>query len=410
MLKENPTIEDCLELLAGLKTGPKMEIISSDYTILSSIARQVFKGIGLTDKQYELCKTKLINSYTDHFLKMNIDITDAVEKTRLPLRVIDRRKFIRLVTIEDRIILDNQVVSDYSKNLQWFCVRFPFSKKIISDIEHCVSDRKTYYHGKGTHVHFFVANEKNVYNVINTFKEKDFIIDEQLLDFYNNIVEIKNNPNNYIPTIDSYQLFNVSKKLQLIAEEEIGPLSEKTLIFYIDRKRRYGIDRIKDVVIGDGLSFQIATRKDVDFLSKPSESELKQLLESIHQLNRYPLLVIVDDKHAEQQVYDTFNIFRHLIAAKEQSVLFRLNNDVGASFNEYVKDKSLNNWVDRNTKIVYISNEKLPKLLVSGEWKPSTALVFGSFPNRYSDAYVSSYCDLIIYRDETMSPFKKILR
>ena len=99
-----------------------------------------------------------------------------------------------------------------------------------------------------------------------------------------------------------------------------------------------------------------------------------------------------------------------MVDTKDQSVLFRLSNEVGASFNEYVKENNLNNWVDKNTKIVYISNEKLPKLLISGEWKPSAALVFGSFPSRYSDAYITSHCDLIIYRDESMSMFKRILR
>ena len=410
MLKENLTIEDCLELLAGLKSSAKMEIISSDYTILSSIARQVHKGVGLTDKQYQLCKTKLIESYTQQFLKMDIDINLAVEKTRLPLRIIDRRKFIRLVTIEDLALLENNVIYEHNKNVQWFCVRFPFSKKLISEIDSCVVDRRTYYHGKGTHAHFFIANERNVFSVIDTFKDKDFVVDDQLTEYYNKILDIKNNPDNYIPTIENCKLLNVSDKVRQIAENELGLLTEETLPFYIDRKRRYGIDRIKDPFNANTLAAQIATRKDVDFLSRPSDSDLNRLIESINQLKRYPLLVIVDDKNAEQQVYETYNVFRHLVDTKDQSVLFRLSNEVGASFNEYVKENNLNNWVDNNTKIVYISNEKLPKLLVSGKWKPSAALVFGSFPSRYSDAYITSHCDLIIYRDESMSMFKRILR
>jgi hypothetical protein len=410
MLKENLTIEDCLELLAGLKTSAKMQIISSDYTILSSIARQVFKGIGLTDKQYSLCKTKLIDSYTAQFLELGIDINIATEKTRLPLRVIDRRKFIRLVTIEDEQFLEDRQLFEYGKNLQWFCIRFPFSKKLISEIDSCITNKRTYYHAKGTHIHYFVANEINVFTVIGTFKENDFDIDKDLFEYYTKIVEVKTNPDNYIPTIENYTLRNVHPRVIKIAEEEIGKLDKETLPFYIDRRRRYGIDRVKTVINSTDLVVQIATRKDVDFLSKPSECDLKRLIESLGRLERYPLLVIVDENHAENQFYDTFNVFRHIVDTKEQSVLFRLSSDLGSSFNAYVKENNLNNWVDKNIKIVYISNEKLPKLLVSGEWKPTAALVFGSFPNRYSDAYIMSYCDLVVYRDESISPFKRIVR
>ena len=56
---------------------------------------------------------------------------------------------------------------------------------------------------------------------------------------------------------------------------------------------------------------------------------------------------------------------------------------------------------------MYISNTKLPKLLVTGSWKPITALAFDSYPLKFIDAYIQSNCDLIVYRDDRMSPFKK---
>ncbi len=408
MLKENPTIEDCLELLAGLRSSTKLQFISSDYTILSSIARQVFKGVGLTDKQYQLCRTKLIATYKEQFNEIGVDIESCADRLRMPIRNIDRRKFIRFVSADDPELLE--LPAEQTKHTQWFCVRFPFSKKLISEIDSCVSDRRTYWHSKGSHTHFFTVNEKNVFNVVDTFKNKDFEIDNTIVDYYNKILEVKNNPDNYIPTIEDCKLFNVSNKVKLIAEREIGELTKSNLLLYVDRKRRYGIDRVKDSINATSLAEQIAVRKQADFLCKPSECELKNLLLALNELSRYPLLVIVDEKNAEEQVYNTFNFFRHVVDAKEQSVLFRLSSDVGSSFNEYVKENNLNNWVDNNTKIVYISNEKLPKLLVSGDWKPTAALIFGTFPNKYSDAYVFSHCDLIVYRDESMSPFKRILR
>ena len=52
------TCEDCLELLIGLHTGPKFDVESPDVNFLGSIARQTFRGIGFTDRQYEAVKEK----------------------------------------------------------------------------------------------------------------------------------------------------------------------------------------------------------------------------------------------------------------------------------------------------------------------------------------------------------------
>ena len=52
------TIEDCLELLTGLKSQATFQIESSDVNFLQSIARQVFKGTALTDRQYDAVKEK----------------------------------------------------------------------------------------------------------------------------------------------------------------------------------------------------------------------------------------------------------------------------------------------------------------------------------------------------------------
>lgn len=54
------TIEDCLEIVAGLKDVPDpITIKKEDATIMFSIAKQVVRGLGLSDKQHALMKTKL---------------------------------------------------------------------------------------------------------------------------------------------------------------------------------------------------------------------------------------------------------------------------------------------------------------------------------------------------------------
>jgi len=101
--------------------------------------------------------------------------------------------------------------------------------------------------------------------------------------------------------------------------------------------------------------------------------------------------------------------YRDIIDPQEQSVLFRLE-DKNAGFNQLVKDRKLNNWVDKSTKIVYISKDKLPKLLVSGEWKPQTAFAFSSSLDRIVNTYIGFNCDLVVWREDSISPFREYSR
>lgn len=405
MLKDILTIEDCIEVISGFHKDIVMEVMSTDYTIMSSIARQVSRGMALTDKQYEVCRSKLITNYKQQFDNIDCDVEQVTENLRQPLRVIDRSKYIRLITEQEKVQMDN--LAKENKDILWFVVRFPFSKKLIVDLESCIVDRKNYFHPKGSHSHYFLVNETNVFEVIEVFKEKEFNIDSELMDFYNRILVIKNSPKDYIPCIVENNAYNVSDKVHAIANKELGPLTNDSLLLYIDRANRYGITKIDHNLKPNTVIEKIVLRSAAQYLSSPLEEDTISLISAVHSLDRYPLLVIIQEPHAETQLHELFNIFRNIVDPKEQSVLFRLSSDTGQSFNQYIKENNLNNWVDNNTKIVYISNTKLPKLLVTGSWKPIAALAFDSYPLKFIDAYIQSNCDLIIYRDDRMSPFKK---
>ena len=68
-----------------------------------------------------------------------------------------------------------------------------------------------------------------------------------------------------------------------------------------------------------------------------------------------------------EQVYEIYDFFRALVPIEQQSVLFRLDNETNRDFNKFVKEKNLNNWVEKYTKIVYINN-KLSKVLLKSNW------------------------------------------
>ena len=392
-------IEDCLEILVGLKLDYKFEINSSDRNILSSIARQVFRKIPLTDRQFNLVSTKLL-SYKDQFDKAGITNFDqALKDLRMPLREIDRSKYISIVSTGD-VFGQDKVFDSYKADWHWIKIRFPFSKKDIVQVDEIAfNNRKEYEHTRGSHEHFFRLTENTVYDVIKRFKDKAYKIDAELLELYEEISNIKQTVEEHIPCIKNNILHNVDENIINIINEQTDDLTQ-----VIDRHRRYGIENF-DVAPDGSLKNLIAYRQDKSVQIKPSADTIDEVVLSLYNLDRFPLLVLLEEANAENQIHQFYHSVKNLIGNEEQSVLFRQEGQT--EFNRFVKSKKLNNWVDKNTKIVYASTNKLPKVLLTAEWNPIATLTYNSGMNRQLATLVSDRCDLVIYYDEHMSPFRR---
>ena len=400
------TIEDLLEILAGLQLAPKMQLESTDATIMQSIARQVFKGTALTDRQYALMKEKLQN-YRDQFTALEYDFDRAVETLRQPLRHIDRSKYIKIV--DTSVVYSNdEVFESYKSNWKWIEVRFPFSKKIIMKINDiATSSYKQYIHHKGSHQHFFKLNEKNTLKILNMFQNTEFEIDKELIDFFNKIDQVYNCRDNHIPKLSNTNILNLNDSALKLAESELGKIQKDNLVKYVDRQRRYGIVECDNINIAGNLTEKISTRPNIEMLFKPEEYRLEDILKSLDDLQRYPLLVILEENNAEEQLYRMHNFYKDFLPNEEQSVLFRLDGNTNSEFNNLVKEYRLNNWVDNTTKIVYINDNKLPKILFKCEWTPMSAITFNSRINRNIDLYIKEHCDMVAYYDNEISPLRR---
>ena len=382
-------LEDCLEHLTGLRESPvKFTIEQTDFTIMNSIARQCFKGMALTDRQSALMQEKLL-PYREQFMNLDWDFDYAVTQLRQPLRSIDRSKYIKCQ--------DNTIV-----------IRFPFNKTDICYIHEFAGTAEGYHHQKGTHVHSFDYTERNVLNLLNRFSVKEFVIDDELLEMYNKIKVINDNPHEHLSGIgDDYNLININPILALTIQKEVGESSAQSFTKLYDRRFRYGFNHVANLgKARNELAHEIALRKDKTYHSIPSIESTDSILSALWELDRFPLLVVLDPIHAEEQLYTFATHYRDILDPHEQSVLFR-SEQKDAGFNQLIKDRKLNNWVDKTTKVVYISKSKLPKLLVKNEWKPSATFSFSSSMDRFVDSYVSFNCDLIVYREEHMSPMRR---
>jgi len=389
-------IEDCLEMLCRLKGDGNFHINENDRALLDSFARQVFRNTALTDRQYALAKEKLA-SYREQFVYNSVEgFDEAVSQLRLPLRHIDRSK---TVTLVDGIETKSGPVDG-----TWIKIRFPFNKKTIVAVEAVAKSlEKNYYHELGTLEHYFLFDEVSTYEIVEEFKDRNFDIDQEILDYYKRVAEVKSNPEDYLPLYKNNELFNISDSLR----QKIGQDTDYDAVKIIDRKRRYGLIT-DDQVSGEDLLATLVNRKDLEVFVNNENVALQDVLSTIWKLDRFPLLIGLNNNNAEDSLYKCYSILRNLVATEEQSVLFRL--DGPADFNEYVKDKKLNNWVNKDTKVVYINSNKLPKILLQQDcdWKPITSLFFNSSSiDRYVDLYANERTDLQIMYDNQMSPLRK---
>lgn len=401
-------IEDLLHIVVD---EPSIEVLQSDTAILKSISQQCKKGIALTDRQLDLIKNKIV-IYADklqNFCPENVNNVILESVTRLPLRVIDREKIITVVSNDD-LHGPGAVYETFKTDWFWIRIKFPFSKKDIVKVESIINDlknRREYYHIRGSHEHYFKFTGLNSFLVFNKFKDSQFVISDQIVEFANKTKHILDNRDNYIQYIKDNKFVNFKNSVQEQILNEIGDIESNKMI-YKDRSKRYNFV-IEDSFTDNSLTSQIVSRESTEFLVDPKKYNMDQIAKSIYDLKRFPLLVVIDQDDSYSQLLEIHQAFNYLVEPSQQSVLFREDSDSNdAELNDYIQKHKLNNWVDKDTKIVYIKKNKLPKVLLKSEFNPITALGKTSMRSTSNvRTYIEFFCDLILYNDSAENNFFK---
>lgn len=369
-------------------------IFSNENTIFSSINRQVKKGSALTERQHLLIKSKILEKQ-EH---LNIDnLEEILSNSSMPFRQLDRSQYVSIVQQDS--------VFDGKPSIK---IKFPFNKKTIVAVENIATKyRSFYHHPKGTHTHYFKLHEPIVLDIVDVFSCKQFIIDPQLTDFATQIRDIKNTPESFIPGVYNYELRNFRESAINLIQNEVGEINKTSLIKLKDRSRRYGISHIECNDPG-GLVGHIAFRKDQDLLIDPEKWSVDYIVEALVKLDRFPLLVLLDEGSELEQISKVYNAFSNVVPSEKQVCLFRVENTNDVyNLNNFIQDQNFNNFLDEQTDIVYISKSKLPKLLLRVDWKPMCVLALSSSrSNNIVSLYIKETCDLIMYRDREHSPFR----
>lgn len=404
MFKLDPTTcEECLSLLTDIeiparsgKKNPDYDFVISknDATILFSIAKQLSKGIAMTDRQYDLVRNKL-SEYKDQFANHGVDVVAISENLMYGIREIDRSHWIKVLTWKDEDVLG---------------IRFPFNKKIINRIEELrkLSPVKDLSFKDNTH--YFPYNAQNIFALVEIAKRFDskFDIQTNILETYNQLKEYDNNREDYIPGVYDNKVKNIPQVAIDKLENDFGKPCDDNILLYYDRRNLYGLHYFNKSQIlqaqqkSSDIVNTIVNRNSSAIIFKKESHTFDRMFEGLCDLQRLPLLIILDDKDCHDSLVQTFNSLRHSVRNEDISVMFR-NDGVDDPFNFYVKENKLNNLVASNTKVVYINSTKLPKPLLKADWIPNCVINYYGKGLGYNKVtqYAQDFDLQIIYDDRS---------
>ena len=389
------TCEDCLSFLVESN-----KMITPDKTILKSINRQLSRKTPMTDRQYALVKQKLL-SYARFYQENKIDIKKYVDELKYPIREIDRSHWLKILDYNGEEILG---------------IRFPFNKKVIDRIEELrkLSSQKVLEYKDCTH--FFALTPQNIFGLVeiaNRFNTK-FVIHKEIIEIYNQLLDYSDNKDSYVPGVYNNEVRNIPDIAVENLENELGKCNHESLPLYYDRRFLYDLSMWNMNDVNESMkkysyvAQDIIQRKHAVHLINRKLTNVNDLFSAIFEIKRLPMLVVLDNDTAHENLFEIHNALKYIIPSNEMTVLFR--KDGNDPFNEYIKDQKLNNLVDKDTKIVYISSNKMPKpllsLIVNKVWKPSSSLSFNG--TKLTMNLVSGFLenmDLRIVYDATASGF-----
>lgn len=380
------TCESLIFFLAGTQplndlAWPNLE--RPDVNLINSFSRQLAKGIGFTDKQYELAKEK-IDNYASVFV--DIDLEDAKNTLAIPLREIDRSRWIKIVNE----LPNNKLYEEHKA--PFIAIRFTFQKKLIDSLDEMKRNlgSSEWSYDKIDKIHHVTYSEKNLYKIVNLFKDKNFELSDQVKEIYESLDNLQ--ADNYVPGVYNFEVKNLPNKGLEMITKELGDASLDNLYLYKDRSLRYGLNYFDKELLEqsftktNNLTKGIANRSSKSLIVNKEYININNLILSLEQLRRLPVVIVLPSSSCQDALVELHQDIRNIIPAQDVSVMFRMDNNTsdGTYTNQYIRKEKINNTLASNTKIVYTLENKVPKPLLTSNFSPMSIVVYNTNSSIYS--------------------------
>lgn len=357
------------------------DIPSRDRKILSSLWRQITSGHFLTENQANL----LVKIFKENLSLLDFNDTKILNLIDTPVWSQSFRKVeqVRKLYISD----------DEEKTIT---IEFSYNKRVKEQLSKITKEIDGFISSVSTKKFNISLTEKNVLIIVKNLKNLNFEIDQKITDFYQEITAILKAKENI------FELSKIeNKKLISNLSEDVGNTDHASTLLLEDRKIRYQYS-ISSKISPSGLAEKLAIRTSPKVFINKKTTELSEIVESLVNLKRLPILFIFSGHESKDSIQDLQNLSASLEKNSINSdigIYFRFDNitDSNKEFNETVNLLNYNSVLSPDTKIVGLANNKLPKFIMKEKWRPNSVI---SFTNNFKNNKTSVYCDnvdLIIY-------------
>lgn len=346
-----------------------LETPKNDLRIMKSLARQLQANKFLTQNQANL----LVKILTENIENITFDKTLLDNPTwSKPYRVIEQVR---------NIFIDGETLG----------IEFNFNKTIkqkVIALEDKIEGTKTII--KGTH--YVQLTEHNIYTVITDLKRHKFNIDQQLLDWYDEIAVVIN------ANINPFEFKNLTAEDIAKFGEDVEKFNDP--VFVNDRAIRYQY-YTDPLETHNTLAEKIADRSEPRVHINMDTVELSDVINAITELDRFPILVVFDKFNVEETIKHVKMLNESITSFDndQTGIYFRYDNKTVTEqeFNQYIKDNHLNASLEEDTLIAGTLYNNIPKFMITSKWHPKTVISFtNSFKNNKATAYCSDV-DLVIF-------------
>jgi hypothetical protein len=358
------------------------QIPKRDSKVLRSLATATTAPNFITENQARLL-LKILKEHQEKITAFQEELQTVLENPSWSrsFRQIDRTKKCYISNYEDLPVLT---------------IEFAFSsaiRKTLSSLGKKVSNLVQAVPGK---VYRASLTEQNIIELVDVLSKLEFEIDEKIQNYYNTIKSWSEDDIRNQFKIDTITHSNFQKHIT----DDLGINTSIDQNIINDRSVRYQYFSEKTEKNPENLTEQIATRSSTKIWINKKEVSLTDIIDSLGQLRRFPMLVVFDSNDSKKCLEELSNLSESLEENNinnQVGIYFRLdNNGIGKEFNQMIADKQYNCQLDTTTKIVGIANGKIPKFLLKSSWKPMSVVSIGKLLNHNKTSVYTNCCDLVI--------------
>lgn len=390
----NMFVEDAIEILSG--TGPRkvnIRLDAKDKTIIRSIQKQISTNVGLTDRQLFMILKKIEKYQSGLELNsVNVEEMIADPKTKLPLRNIERLNSLEI--FDDTVTNQKFLIFKHQKNPEimdrWKLV----SELIVGKVNETYGQKI---------VHCIDINLKLFFD---NFMDFDLILDQEITSLFEEFQKIQEERNLHLPRLakigENYEILNFKGPI----EEIFGKNAVRPDIKTLAKLKNLGISIDDDILDGlnlqDELHYKILKEKTTKIRIKPENHSIESLIDAILALGQDTILFVVDtDLEVLNNVKRIYEAMKDRIDKKQMTVFFRLesNHEKSREFADFVKSNELNNFVDKNSKVVIIERQRISKPLLKSDWHPGTAVVISQYEYGKISVLLNDIQNVYYYND-----------